>query len=79
MTLQELEAVQHKMAAKLKQAKSFTSAEQVLDLAPSSTQQLPDDAVSGQSALHIVLTSSYPVASAASAVLCVSEMLAGIY
>lgn len=51
MTLQELEAVQHKMAAKLKQPKSFTSGEQFLDVAQSSTQQSHDDAVTGQPAL----------------------------
>ncbi|KAL3148814.1 hypothetical protein ABBQ32_001697 [Trebouxia sp. C0010 RCD-2024] len=48
MTLQELEAVQHKMAAKLKQPKSFTSGEQFLDVAQSSTQQSHDDAVTDE-------------------------------
>ena len=54
MTLQELEAVQHKMAAKLKQVTSFTSGEQFLDLAPSPPQQLPDGTLSGQPTLHIL-------------------------
>ena len=55
MSLQELEAVQHKMAAKLKQAQSFTSGEQFLDLAPSPTQQLPDGTLSGQSTCRLLL------------------------
>ena len=75
MTLQELEAVQHKMAAKLKQAKSFVSGEQFLPLEPPSTQQLPDD---GQSSLHMVVTNPYPVSQAALAVLCLSYVLACI-
>lgn len=49
MTLQELEAVQHKMAAKLKQAKSFSAGEQFLDAAPSPMQQPSDGAIPGQS------------------------------
>lgn len=53
MTLQELEAVQHKMAAKLKQAKSFTAGEQFLAAAPSSTEQPSDGAIPGQSTLSI--------------------------
>lgn len=48
MTLQELEAVQQNMAAKLKQANSFTSGEQLLDVARSSTQQTSDQGVPGQ-------------------------------
>lgn len=47
MTLQELEAMQEKMAAKLKQAKAFTSGEQLLGLAQPDTQQRPDVRISG--------------------------------
>ena len=47
MTLQELEAVQLKMAAKLKQAKAFTSGEQFLGLAQPDTQQPLDSRVPG--------------------------------
>ena len=55
MTLQELEAVQQKMTAKLKQPNAFTSGEHFLDVARSSTQPTSDHAVPGQPALPVMM------------------------